>query len=237
MRVRKYLYHWRRAAFHNFTGAAFGWGTAIAAVVVAAIPGLKIPQRLGLVTVGEQLPWWLSPLASAFFAILIVAAIRVFLIAPYRAYRMLHPLKVTVLSGVLETQYPVGQYEPQRVAISVENMAYLKMNDCTAHIMSIDGVDNSGHIFPRFVEKFSVDSGEKRQINLLYRTFRKSPLANDNDITVAGPVSSAYGSNILRLPTNSVSVISVRIGIHETEPIDMRINVQTDDTRLTAERI
>jgi hypothetical protein len=214
-----------------------GGGAAIAALCVAAIPGLNLPQRLDLMTVGEQPPWWFSPLASAAFAILIVAVFRMLFIAPYRAWRMLTPLKITVLSGLLETQYPVGQYEPQRVAISVENMAYLKINDVTVHVMTVDCVDNSNHIFPRFVEKFSIDSGEKRQISLLYRTFRSAPLANDNDITVAGPVSPGYGGNILRLPANKVLLISVRIGIPDTDPIDMSLNVWTDDTKLCAESI
>lgn len=233
----KYFVHWQRAVIHDLTGAAFGWGAPIAALFVAAIPGLNLLQRLGLMTCGEQLPWWFSPLASAAFAILIVAVFRMLFIAPYRAYRMLNPFKVTVLAGCLKTQYPVGQHEPQKVAIVVENMAYLKINDCTVHIMAIDGVDNRDHLFPRFVDQFSIESGEKKQISLIYRTFRVAPLANDNDITVAGPVSSGYGGNVLHLPANAVSVISVRIGIPETEPIDMRIKVSTDDTKLCAQRI
>jgi hypothetical protein len=203
---------------------------------VAAIPGLNIPQRLGLMTAGELPPWWFSPLASAAFAILIVAVFRMLVMAPYRAWCMLNPFKVTVLSGILETQYPVGQYEPQRVALAVENMAYLKITDCTVHVMAIDGVDHS-NILPLFVQQFSLDSGETKQISLIYRTFRSAPLTNDNDITVAGPVAPGYGGNILRLPASGVHVISVRIGIPETEPIDMRLKVWTDDTRLCAGRI
>jgi hypothetical protein len=237
MRVRKYLSHWRRAALGDLTSAAFGWGAAIAALFVAAIPGLNIPQRLGLMTAGEQLPWWFSPLASAVFAVLIVAIFRMFIIAPYRAYRMLNPFKVTVLSGLLKTQYPAGQYEPQRVAVAIKNTSYLRRNDCVVHITAIDGVDNSNHAFPRFVERFSIDSGETKQISLMYRTFRRTPLNNDDAIAVAGPVSPGYGGNILRISANMSHIVSVRIGIPDNEPTDIRFKMRTDDTALCAERI
>ena len=233
MRVRKYLSHWRRAALGDLTSEAFGWGAAIAALFVAAIPGLDIPQRLGLMTAGEQLPWWFSPLASAFFAILIVAIFRMFIIAPYRAYRMLNPFKVTVLSGLLKTQYPAGQYEPQRVAIAIKNTSYLRRNDCVVHITAIDGVDNSNHAFPRFVEQFSIDSGETKQISLMYRTFRSPPLT----LLRLRPVSPGYGGNILRIAANVSHNVSVRIGIPDNEPTDLRFKMRADDAALCAERI
>jgi hypothetical protein len=232
----KYCSHWRRAVVHDFTGAAFGWGTSIATLCVAAILGLNIPQRLKFVTGGEQLPLWFSPLASTLFAILIVAAFRMVVIAPYRACRMLHPFKVKVFSGLLETQYPVGQYDPQCVAIAVENKSYLRIKDCVVHITAIDDLDSNFKL-PRLVEHFSIESGETKQISLMYRTFRSAPAKNDNDITVAGSSSPGYDGNILRLPANIVRHIAFRIGIPNTEPIDMRLKVWTDDIRLYAERV
>ena len=116
----KYLSHWLRAVIHDLTGAAFGWGAAIAALFVAAIPGLNIPQKLGLMTGSEQLPWWFSPLASAAFAILIVAAFRILFIAPYRACRMLKPFRVKLISGEIETAYPKERFERQNVLFQLK---------------------------------------------------------------------------------------------------------------------
>jgi hypothetical protein len=138
----------------------------------------------------DQLPTWAVPLVLTAIAITAVLIIHV-VAGGYRAWRLERPLKVTVLSGLLKTQYPVGQYEPQRVAIAIKNMAYLTIQDCVVHIMGIDGVDNSNHIFPRFVEQFSIDSGKTKQIDIMYRTFRSAPLANNRDIMVVGHVSSA----------------------------------------------
>jgi hypothetical protein len=147
---------------------------------------------------------------------------------------MLYPFKVSVFSGHIATQYPAGQYEMQQVVLALKNRAYRRISDCVVHIMGIDGINNSTHIFPRLVDKFPIDSGETKKISIMYRTFRRAPLTNDSDITVAGPVSPGFCGNVLHIPPAGY-IVSVRIGTPETEALDMKFSVQTDDATLHAE--
>jgi hypothetical protein len=150
---------------------------------------------------------------------------------------MLSPFKVDIVSGILETQYPKAQFEPQRVAIRVKNMSYMPRHDCVIHIMDVDGIDNRNHIFPRFVESFAIDSGETKLISLMFRAFRTAPYGNDIGITLAGPVSPAYGANIVQLTSATNYNVTVRIGIPDAPATTFRLNVLTDEASLRAERI
>lgn len=99
----KALSHWWRAVVHGISGGMFGWGIAVASIVIAAFIGLGIPQKSGLIKLNQELPWWFSPLSSVALALIVVAAMHIFVIAPYRAYRMLNPFKIKVVSGDIET--------------------------------------------------------------------------------------------------------------------------------------
>jgi hypothetical protein len=51
--------------------------------------------------------------------------------------------------------------------------------------MNVEKIDNLNHIFPRLIQQFSIDSGEIKQILLMFKAFRSAPLADDINITVA----------------------------------------------------
>jgi hypothetical protein len=233
MRTRllvKFLFHWRSAVIHNLGDAAFGWGAPIAAFIVAAIPGLNIPQRLGLMTKGEQLPWWFSPLASAAFAILTVAAFRIFIIAPYQAYRRLNPFTVKLVSGDIETAYPKEQFERQNVAVSIENKSYLDLDRCTLHVMKVNGGNSDNLQLPRLIQEFSIQSGDKIFIPILSRTLRASPLQNDRYLMFHGQRVLSRTGNIVTLPAD----VEIRIGIPDGNEVLISCGIRGDDTNLTA---
>jgi len=226
--IKRFIWHWLAATRAGVLSSTFGYGSPIAAVIVG-IYFTNGPLRM------DQLPTWAVPLVLVAIAMTAVLLIHI-IVGGYRAWILERPLRVSVSSGLLSTQYPATQHEPQRVALALTNKAYLTRNDCVVHIMSIDGVDNSDNKFPRFVDKFSIDSGETKQISILYRTFRQHPLINDNFITVAGPPSPAYNGNVLRISASD-HTLSVRIGIPDTDPIDMRIRARTDESVLSGERV
>jgi MFS family permease len=224
--IARFIRHWRRAIAYGIRSAAFGYGSTIAAVIVAI---LFVGGRF-------QAPSWAIPIVSAAIAIIAVFVLHVF-IGFYRAWKMLSPFKVDIVSGILDTEYPKAQFEPQRIAIRVKNMSYMPRHDCVIRIMNMDGIDNRNHIFPRFVESLTVDSGETKLVSLMFRAFRSTPYGNYTGITLAGPVSPAYGDNIVRPMSTSNYTVTVRIDIPDTAAAIFRLNVLTDETSLRAERI
>ncbi|HKM81269.1 MAG TPA: hypothetical protein VJY15_09960 [Candidatus Acidoferrum sp.] len=231
----KYLSHWLRAVIHDLTGAAFGWGAAIAALFVAAIPGLNIPQKLGLMTGSEQLPWWFSPLASAAFAILIVAAFRILFIAPYRACRMLKPFRVKLISGEIETAYPKERFERQNVAVSIENRSYRDLVNCTLYVTKVSGFNDDHHQFPRLIQEFSIQSGDTIVIPILSRTLRTAPLQSDKHLTFHGPIAPVWNGNIVTLPIGSYDM-EIRIGVPDGNAVLIPCMIQSDDSNLNIRR-
>jgi hypothetical protein len=224
--IARFMRHWGRAIAYGIRSAAFGYGATIAAVIVAI---LFAGGRF-------QAPSWAIPIVSAAIAIIAVFVLH-FFIGFYRAWKMLSPLKVDIVSGILDTEYPKAQFEPQRIAIRVKNVSYVSRHNCVIHIMDVDGIDNRNHIFPRFVESFSIDSGETKLISLMFRAFRAAPYGNDIGITLAGPVSPAHGANVVRLMSLSSYNVTIRIGIPDAAATTFRINVLTDETSLRAECI
>jgi|ERR1700730_6744311 hypothetical protein len=105
-RIKTYCRHLQHALIAGVCSSAFGWG----AVAGAAILGFWGPVKLG-----AQIPEWLQqPIASAAFAMLFVFVIHLIVIAPWRAFFMLRPFSVKVAAGFIETQYPMGRFEPQQ---------------------------------------------------------------------------------------------------------------------------
>jgi phosphate/sulfate permease len=103
---------------HGIAGGWFGWAIAIAALIVG-----WIQQRFDVIkNIGQQ--WWFSPSASAFIGFVIVLLFHAVFVAPYRAWRILHPFKVTLISGILESEYPAEKFQRQRVAVAIKNKSY-----------------------------------------------------------------------------------------------------------------
>ena len=100
-KCRRVLGLWWAATIYGVAGGMFGWGAAAAAIIVAFLI-----QRFGIIKNIDQAQWWFLPVASAFVALLAVSLIHAALIAPYRAWRMLHPFRIKVVSGMLQREYP-----------------------------------------------------------------------------------------------------------------------------------
>jgi hypothetical protein len=231
MQVRLYLFHWRRAAVYDLTGAAFGWGVAIASFFVAAVPAFNIPQKLHLMTGTEQLPWWFSPLASAAFAILIVTAFRMFIIAPYRAWHMLNPFKVRLVSGDVRTAYPKERFERQSVSASIRNKSYRVLTNCTLHVMKVSGSNNEHYQFPRLIQEFSIQSGDTIVIPILSRTLRPAPLQSDECLIFNGPIAPVWNGNVVTLPIGSYDM-EIRVGVPDGNAVLMSCGIRSDENRL-----
>jgi hypothetical protein len=206
---------------------AFGYGSVVGAILLALLLTVW-PLKIGP---------WVQPAVAAVFSIAFVFTINLLVIAPYRAYRLLEPFKLTVISGLLETAYPIGQFEPQKVALRITNRSYQPQRECVVHIMDIEVVDNRDHKFPRFIEKFTIDSRDTKQVVLLFRAFRQAPYGNDIGITLGGPVGMGYGGNIVRLPTDRSYLVSCRIAVSDIDPIIITLKVWSDDAKLYVERV
>jgi hypothetical protein len=228
----KFISHWWRAVVHGVSGETFGWGTALAALLLAAFVALGFPLKLGLTKMNQELPWWFVPLASVVFALIAVTAIHVFLIAPYRACRMLKPFKVRIASGDLETAYPKEQYKRQNVFAAIKNKSYREQANCTLHIMKVSDFNNEHNQFPRLVQEFSVKSGDEIEVAFLSRTLRTAPLENDKHLMLHGPVAPAWGGNLVTLPLGSYDM-EIRIGVPGVEPILIPCRIRSDADSLS----
>jgi hypothetical protein len=227
--AERFVRYWRGAIAYGVSSAAFGYGSLIGAIIVGVFfthGSLKI----------DQFPAWVIPLVSAAIAIIAVFILHIF-IGFYRALKMLRPFETEIVSGDLDTQYPKAQYESQKIAVRIKNKSYLPRHDCVIHIANIEGIDNQSHIFPRLIEKFSIDKGETKQIALMHRTFRAAPLANDWGIILNGPIGHGWNGSIVRIPVDKSYNVSVRIGVPEIDQIDLRMRIWSGDTALYAEQI
>src|ERR1700722_4650039 len=101
--VIKFLRYWWGAMAHGVISNAFGYGSVVATVILGIL----------LTNSPYQLTTWETPIANAAIAILAVFTLYLF-VGFYQAWNMMHPFKVDVVSGVLKTHYPMGQYDPQR---------------------------------------------------------------------------------------------------------------------------
>ena len=229
----KALSHWRRAVAHGISGGMFGWGIAIASFVVAALVGLGILQKFGL---PQELPWWVPPLVSVALAFIVVAAMHVFVIAPYRAYHMLNPFQIKIVSGDIETAYPKEQFERQHFAISIRNKSYRERTNCTLHVMRVRGFNNEHHSFPRLIREFSIQSGDEIVVAILSRTLRTAPLESDKQLAFHGQVGLGWGGNYVTLPLGSHD-IEIRIGIPDGNAVLIPCRIHSDGDSLRADQV
>jgi hypothetical protein len=220
--------HWYVAARHGVGGDMFGWGTVAAAVILG-----YAHQRHGFITASEQASWWFMPLASAFAGLVVVAVFNVLVLAPYRAWRMLRPFRVTVVSGQLDGEYPREAFPRQSAAFIIKNLSYRQRAGCVLHISRIAGFDNQHHALPRFISEFSVLPGDTKEIVFLSWTTRNPLHQNDPTFTLAGPVGWGWGGNFVTLPCGSHD-IDVRIGVPEADAIVIRCRVWAERNTLQA---
>lgn len=220
--------HWLDASWYGLGSGVFGWG----GIAGAAIFG-SVSQRYASIAVyGQDWPW-IPPLASAIFAVVIVAMINAVFLAPIRAWRMLHPFKIKLVSGQLETVYPGESFPRQSAAVLIENASYKQRPNCVLHICSIADFDNQHHALPRQVCEFSLLSGEIKQIAFLTWTTRNPPLSNDIDFQLSGPTGWGLDGNLVNLPIGSYD-IDIRVGIHQSDPVVLRCQVWVDSNNLRA---
>jgi hypothetical protein len=66
--------------------------------------------------------------------------------------------------------------------------------------MSVDGLENKNHAFPRFIEEFSLEADQTKEIAFLFWTAREPPNSNDPILTFGGPPSPAYPQTRKRRP-------------------------------------
>jgi hypothetical protein len=212
---------------HGVGGGVFGWGTPITAVVI----GLIQHQYELSIWVSEQASWWLTPLLSALAALVVVGAFNALVLAPYRAWRMLKPFRIEVVSGQLDGEYPKEVFPRQCAAIVMKNLSYRQRSNCVLHVLHIAGFDNQHHALPRFVSEFSLLPGDTQQITFLSWTTRNPPLGNDPTFILSGPIGWGWGGNVVTLPCGSHD-IDIRIGVPEADAIVIRCRVWADDNDL-----
>lgn len=227
-RFMRAMHHWRVAARHGVGGNMFGWGT----VAAAAILGYA-HHRYGLITASEQTSWWFMPLASAFAALIVVAVFNALVLAPYRAWRLLRPFRIRVVSGQLESVYPKEAFPRQSAAVVIKNLSYRERSNCVLHVWQIAGFDNQHHALPRFVCKFSLLPGDTQQIEFLSWTSRSPPYGNDPTFMLSGPVGWGWGGNVVALPCGSHDM-DIRIGVPEADAIVIHCRVWADGNDLRA---
>jgi hypothetical protein len=155
------------------------------------------------------------------FAALLVFAINAFVIAPYRAFRMMHPFSVKIISGALETQYPISSVESQKIAVVIKNNAYKAFVECVLHITNIGNFDDKYSALPRFVEEFSVQPGVTKTVMVFSWTPRETKMP----ITACGPVGWGWGGNIVMLPCDQCYDVTIRIGIPKGDTINISCRV------------
>jgi hypothetical protein len=223
-RIKTYFRHLRQALIAGVVSSAFGWGAVIGASFLVFLGPLKMIQNHE----------WLQPLIAAAFAMLFVFAIHLIFIAPWRAFFMLRPFSVKVAAGFIETQYPMGRFEPQKVVLVVTNRSYRPRSNCVLHIMGINGCEEN--CFPRFIEEFSIQHGETKSLTVMTWTSRREPYENDKTIMLSGPVGWGWSGNFVALPCGSYDLV-LRIGIPEGDHIVILCRVWIERDFLKAVRI
>jgi hypothetical protein len=229
MSMRRFIRHWWVAARHGVGGDMFGWGTLATALVVGLIQ-----HQYGLsIKASEQASYWLTPLLNAFAALVVVAAFNAFVLAPYRAWRMLNPFRIQVIAGQLDGEYPKAAFPRQSAAVVMKNLSYRQRSNCVLHVFQIAGLDNQNHALPRFISEFTLPPGDTRQITFLSWTTRNPPHKNDPTFMLSGPLAPVWGGNVVTLPCGSYD-IDIRIGVPEADAIVVRCRVWVDENNLRA---
>lgn len=222
------IHHWWVAARDGVGGGMFGWGT----VAAAAILGYA-HQRYGFITASEQTSWWFMPLVSAFAGLFLVAVFNALLLAPYRAWRLLKPFRIAVVSGQLDGVYPKEVFPREFAAVVIKNLSYQQRSNCVLHVLQIGGFDNQHYALPRFICDFSLLPDEAQQIPFLSWTTRSSPHGNDPTFMLSGPIGSGLDGNVVALPCGSHD-IDMRIGVPEADAIIIHCRVWADGNDLCA---
>jgi hypothetical protein len=220
--------HWWVAAGHGLGGNTFGWGIAAAALILGFAH-----ERYGYITASEQASWWFMPLASALAALVLVVVFNAFVLAPYRAWRMLKPFRIAVVFGQLDGEYPKEAFPRQSAAVMIKNLSYRQRSNCVAHVWQIAGFDNQHCALPRFITEFSLQPGDTQQVILLSWTTRSPPHKDSPTFILNGPVGGGWGGNVLTLPCGSYD-IDIRIGVPEADAIVIPCRVWADGNSLRA---
>jgi hypothetical protein len=219
--------HWRVAARHGVGGDMFGWGTLATVLVIGLIQ-----HQYGLsIKVSEQASWWLTPLLNALAALVVVAAFNAFVLAPYRAWRMLNPFRIEFVSGQLASEYLGEAFPRQSVAVVMKNLSYRQRSNCVLHVLHVAGFDDQHHALPRFISEFSLLPGDTQQIKFLSWTTRNLPHKSDPTFMLNGPIGWGWGGNVVTLPCGSHD-IDIRIGVPEADTIIIRCRVWADGNDL-----
>jgi hypothetical protein len=171
------------------------------------------------------------PLASAFAGLVIVAVFNALVLAPYRAWRMLKPFRIKVVSGQLDSEYPKEAFPRQSAAVVMKNLSYRQRSNCVLHVLQIGGFDNQHHALPRFISEFSLLPGDTQQIKFLSWTTRDLPHRNDPTFRLIGSIDWGWGGNVVTLPCGSHD-IDIRIDVPEADAIVIRCRVWADDNDL-----
>jgi hypothetical protein len=235
--AKRFFGHWRAATKYGVQSGWFSWAIAVATVLIAYWQSRQLapPPVNTVAPVLTQTSWiapllniaWVPPLLSICGALVIVVLFNALFLAPGRAWRMLHPFRVRLVVNTGDDVYPKGQFEAQRAAVSITNRSYCTWGRCVLHVISVDGLENKNHAFPRFIEEFSLEADQTKEIAFLFWTAREPPNSNDPILTFGGPISPAYGSNRLTLPIGPAYAIGLRIGAPGSNPICVRCRVWT----------
>lgn len=220
--------HWVIAAGHGVGGNTFGWGVAAAAAILS-----YAQARYGNISAWMHASWWFTPLISAAAGLVLVALFNALLLAPYRAWRMLNPFRIKVVSGQFDGEYPTEAFPRQSAAVTIKNLSYRQRSNCVVHVWQIAGFDNQHHTLPRFLSEFSLLPGDTQQVKFLSWTTRSPPHKNDPTFTLSGAIGWGRGGNAVTLPCGSHD-IDIRIGVPEADPIIIRCRVWADDNDLRA---
>jgi hypothetical protein len=221
-RFRRALGFWWAATIHGVAGGWFGWGATAAAFIIG-----YFLHRFGVIKNIDQTQWWFLPVASAFAALLAVSLSHAVLIAPYRAWRMLNPFTIKVVSGLLESEYPTERFERQRAALAIKNKSYRQRSNCVLHIQNVHEFENQHHSFPRCIKEFSIPSGDTQRI--VFATYY-----NDKAIMLSGLIGWGYNGNVVALPCSGVYDMELRIGIAGVDAILIFCRVWIEGDELKA---
>jgi hypothetical protein len=225
---KRAIRHWWVAAAHGVGGSTFGWGVAAAAAILSFAQ-----QQYGYIPAWMQASRWFTPLASAATGLVLVALFNAVVLAPYRAWRMLKPFRIEVVSGQLDGEYPKEAFPRQSAAVTIKNLSYRQRSNCVVHIWQLAGFDNQHHTLPRFLCEFSLLPGDTQQVKFLSWTTRSPPHKNDTTFILNGPVGLGWGDSVITLPCGSYD-IDIRIGVPEADAIVIPCRVWADGNRLVA---
>lgn len=220
--------HWRIAFWHGASAAMFGWGTVAAGFIIA-----YVQPQLTFIPRSMQASLLFTPLEGLVAGLLAVTIVYAVGVAPYRAWRMLNPFRIDVVSGQLDGEYPKEEFPRQSAAVSIKNLSYRQRSNCVAHIWQMAGFDNQHSALPRFITEFSLLPGDTQQIKFLSWTTRSPPHRNDSTFMLSGPIGGGYGGNVVTLPYGSHD-IEITIGVPEADPYTIRCRVWADGNDLRA---